>query len=372
MRILLMGDASNYHRSLSAGLREAGCEVVVASDGGGFMHTGRDIDLSRRLPGRLGGMELWARLHLGLAPKLRGFDVVSIASQSFVSLKPSRQRAIFDRLRRTNRSVFLTALAADPHYVATCLSPDCPLPYSEYMIGREPAPFLRENPGGARAWTTPEMMQLSRHIYASVSGAVSALYEYHTILQTAISPSLTAYAGIPIDMRSVTPVEMEERPRKVRLFLGRHRHRIVEKGTDIIEAAARSVVEAHPGKAELVIVENRPYDEYVALQRSSHIVLDQLYSLSPGTNALLAMAQGLCTLSGADESFYRFIGETELRPVIHVEPDYESVRAALTEAVSHPDRLKARGLAGRDFVSRHNDSRTVASRFIDFWSSRLR
>ena len=60
-----------------------------------------------------------------------------------------------------------------------------------------------------------------------------------------------------------------------------------------MEHAARAVVDRYPGKAELVIVENRPYDEYLGLLRSAHVVLDQLYSYTPATNALQAMAYGV-------------------------------------------------------------------------------
>ena len=52
MRILLLGDASNCHRTLATGLRQLGQEVVVASDGTMWMDTERDIDLLRRHSGR--------------------------------------------------------------------------------------------------------------------------------------------------------------------------------------------------------------------------------------------------------------------------------------------------------------------------------
>ena len=47
MKILLLGDYSNYHRALSLALRKLGHDVTVASDGSRWMDTGRDIDLSR-------------------------------------------------------------------------------------------------------------------------------------------------------------------------------------------------------------------------------------------------------------------------------------------------------------------------------------
>ena len=69
-----------------------------------------------------------------------------------------------------------------------------------------------------------------------------------------------------------------------------------------MEAAARAVVGRYPSRAELIIVENRPYEEYLGLMRSAHVVLDQLYSYTPATNALQAMAYGLNTVSGERRS----------------------------------------------------------------------
>jgi len=47
MKILLLGDASNYHVALAKGLRTLGHDVTVASNGSKWMKTPRDIDLYR-------------------------------------------------------------------------------------------------------------------------------------------------------------------------------------------------------------------------------------------------------------------------------------------------------------------------------------
>ncbi len=62
MKILLLGDASNYHATLAHALRLEGHDVTLASSGSGWMRTHRDIDISRK-NGKLGGAILWARLN---------------------------------------------------------------------------------------------------------------------------------------------------------------------------------------------------------------------------------------------------------------------------------------------------------------------
>ena len=371
LKILFVGDASSYHRTLASGLRELGHETVVASNGGYWLDTGRDIDLRRRFKGKIGGLDLWLRLNLGLRQKLMGFDIVSLCSQSFIELRPGRKAQLLDYLKANNSSVFCTALGTDPNYVAECLDPATALRYNEFRIYGKDSPYLKANPDICDRWFAPDMRRLDSHFYSSVDGAVSALYEYHVALRRVLPEAKIAYAGIPIDTDAIRPVDLSDRPSKIRLFLGRYKDRLLEKGTDVMEWAARAVVDRYPDRAELVIVENRPYDDYLELLKSAHVVLDQLYSYTPATNALQAMAYGLNTVSGGAPEFYDFIGEKELHPVIHVEPDYESVVRALEDVVLHPEGIRPRGLQSREFVVRHNDYRTVAARALDFWTSRL-
>lgn len=370
LRILLVGDASNYHRALAEGLRAMGHEVVLASNGSGWMDTERDIDISRR-DGKVWGALLWMRLRRLMQSRFRGFDVVQLNNPVFVNLRPERNMILFNELKRHNRGVFLSALGTDTQYVDMCLSPYSPLAYSEWMAGGEPSPYYKESPEIVEAWQKDPLRTHCETIYDGIAGAVSALYEYHLACRRCLPESHIAYGGIPIDTRSIQPVEMPDRIDKVKLFLGMHRDRKVEKGTDRLLAAARRVVERYPDKCTLEIVENIPYAQYIERMRGSHVVLDQLYSYTPATNALLAMAMGLNTVSGGEEDYYRFIGEERLHPIINAVPDDDALYGIIEETVLHPELIKQRGLEGREFVVKHNDTSVVARRFVDFWTRRL-
>lgn len=372
MKILLLGDASNCHRTLAIGLRGLGHEVTVASDGTRWMQTERDIDLSRRLPGLLGGAELYFRALRLAATTFKGFDVVAIHNPVFLSLRPGRVRRIFDIIRRNNRSVFLTALGTDTPYVEGCLDPSGSLRYSEYMHFGKPSPMVLEHPDRTTIWTGEKMSSHCCHIYSYIDGAVAVLYEYLLSARRWLLTPEVAYGGIPIDMKELVMSEIPERPEKVRLFLGRHKERLAAKGTDRLETAARRAIERHPGKAELIIVENRPYKEYIELLSQAHVVIDQAYSYSPATNALLAMAKGQCAVSGAEPEFYDFIGENRLRPIFNSPVDTESMTEMFEKIITAPPgELRRRGLEGREFVEKHNAAPVVAARFADFWQSYL-
>lgn len=137
MKILLLGDASNYHHTLSIGLSRAYHDVTVASNGSTWMHTSRDIDLSRHRS-KPGGALLWAKLNTILSARLKGYDVVQIHNPIFLDLRPERVKVIFDRLRRHNGAVCLTMLGTDSPFVDMCMGPESPLKYSEFSSFRYP------------------------------------------------------------------------------------------------------------------------------------------------------------------------------------------------------------------------------------------
>ncbi len=367
--ILLLGDYSNCHRALSAGLRAIGCNVTVASDGSKWMDCERDVDISRR-PGKLGGLFYTLKMHRLLRTSLSGFDIVAIHDPQFGVLRPERLRPLFDLLKRRNGSVFLTSMSTDLAYLDMLEAKDSPLHYSEWFVDGKRSRMYESMPEMWNAWHLPELVDYQNYVFDNIDGAVSILYEYHMGIERRLGKEKVSYGGLPIVIEDYAPVELPDNPGKIRFFLGRDRNRKLMKGSDYLEIAAKRVVERHPDKAELVIVENRPYGEFVELLKSAHVVLDQIYSYTPATTALMAMAYGLNVVSGGEPEYYDFIGEQDNRPIINAPIEVEPMTAALEQIVKNPREIRERGLRSREFVMKHNDSRVVARRFLDFWNER--
>ena len=370
MKILLLGDYSNCHRALSIGLRRLGHEVTLVSDGSKWMQCDKDIDLSRH-PGKLGGLQLFYRMLCPLHRYLRGYDVVAVNDLNFAKLRPQRLRYLFDRLKRDNGAVFLTAMSTDIAYLDMVSASDTPLRYSEWFVGHEPSRWYRQNPGLWEQWHDPKLVDYQRYALDRIDGAVSVLYEYELGMRRALGADRSAYGGLPIDVSSFNPVTLPKNPDKIKLFLGRDRTRMPQKGSDMLEDAAREAIARHPGRAELTIVENRPFNEFIALLRDSHVVMDQIYSYTPATTALMAMAYGLNVISGAEPEYYDYIGETDLHPIINAPIEMPGLVETIEDTILHPELIAERGRQSRIFVEKHNDCVTVAQRFIDFWTSRM-
>lgn len=367
MKILFVGDASNYHNTLANAIASMGHDVTVASHGSYWMNTRRDIDISRPCKGKVGGALLWIKLNTALRNSFKGYDVVQISSPTFLNLRPQRIREIFNRLKRDNGKVFLSALGTDCYYVDMCCKQNSPLKYSEWQIHGQPGPNIKKKAD----WHQPILRDHCRYIYDNIDGVVTALYEYDLSVREILSPDKFIYGGIPIDTNSVTPEFIDTPPESVSLFLGRHRDRQIEKGTDRMEKVAQAIANKYPNQCKLDIVENLPYEEYLRRLRDAHIVLDQLYSYTPATNALLAMAMGLNSVSGGEEEYYEFIGEKELRPIINAVPDDNELFNTLENVILNPELIVKRSREGRAFVEKHNDSKVVAQRFIDFWQQKM-
>ncbi|MCM1153401.1 MAG: hypothetical protein NC328_07095 [Muribaculum sp.] len=366
-KVLLIADYSNFHFTLAKGLRDLGCEVNVVSDGSAFMQCRHDVDISRR-PGKLGGLALFLKM-CRIRNLLSGYDFVSLRNPNFLELKPDKSRFFFRRLLKDNRHVFLTDLTTDTPFLDMLEAPDSPLSYSEWFVDGKPNRLRLLDAPQWDGWHAPPMRRLDNEVYDNIDGAVSALYEYHLSLQRRLPPEKIAYGGIPIDVDEINP-SFVDTSGKIRFFLGRDYRRKLIKGTDLLEQAARDVMAANPGKVELDIVENVSRTEFFERMRQCNVVLDQIYSYTPATTALEAMAMGIPVVSGAEPEFYEFIGEKESFPIYNAPIELDPLRRLLQSIVADRRRLRENSLAGRDFVRRHNDKSVVAARFLNFWKSR--
>ena len=123
----------------------------------------------------------------------------------------------------------------------------------------------------------------------------------------------------------------------------------------------------------MVVATRMPYHEYTSLMRHSHVILDQLYSYTPATNALIGMAQGLVAVSGAEPEYYDLIGERDNRPIVNVNPLVEGeIEAKLEEIIARKAELPTWAERSRAFVEKHNAAPVVAQRYLDFWNKLLR
>ena len=361
MKILLIGEYSNVHATLAEGLRTLGHEVTVASNGDFWKDYPRDIDVSRPA-GRLGGIRLLAKIYT-ILPRLRGYDVVQLINPLFFELKAGQLFRFYRYLRRHNKKVFLGGFGMDWYWVHGCTY-DKPLRYSDFNFGDQ----VRTDPEAIRYqqdWLGTDKERLNRMIADDCDGIITGLYEYWACYQPAF-PAKTTFIPYPIRMPAVT--EFVEAPQRVTVFIGINRERSAYKGTDIMLRAAEAILAKYPDRMQLLKAESVPFEEYGRMMEHADAILDQLYAYTPSMNPLLAMSKGIICIGGGEPENYEIIHETELHPIINVEPNYESVCQALENLVLHPERIPDLKRQSVEYVRRHHDYMKVARQYLDFWT----
>lgn len=361
MKILLLGEYSNVHAGLAEGLRKLGHEVTVASNGDFWKNYPRDIDLCRK-PGRLGGLKLMARVYT-LLPRFRGYDIVQIINPIFVELKAERIFPILRYLLRHNKKVVLCGMGMDAYWVRTCTE-KMPLRYSDFNMGDT----LRDNKEALfeRAdWIGTAKEALNQYAAEKCAGIVTGLYEYWACYHPCF-PMKTTFIPLPIRLEE-PPIISDDITMPIHGFIGISKSRHAYKGTDIMLRAAEDVARKYPERLKLRVANGVPFREYQELMNGSDFILDQLYSYTPAMNALLAMGKGIICIGGGEPENYEIIHEGQLRPIINVQPTYQSVYEEIENLVLHPERIPTLKRESVAYVRKHHDYIHVARLYEEFY-----
>ncbi|MDE7351174.1 MAG: hypothetical protein K2N25_08905 [Muribaculaceae bacterium] len=368
MKILMLGDYSNLHACLAKELRKRGHDITLVSDRGVYMKTDADIEL-RRKPGILGGIRYLYKV-LALLPSWSGYDVVQLINPQFLELKPGKLRMIYDILKKNNRSVFLTMCGNDHFFIKDCVETDL-FRFSEFRIGKGKTPYAKCDPIKETGWLIPAHASYHKHLYDTIDGAMAVLPEYDMSARRHMNTSKLTFTNIPIELENLKFSEMPT-DGPVRILVGFRQDMEIQKGTARLLDLCLELEEEMPEKLEVNAVRNLPLADYLQELRRSHIVIDQLYSYSPATNALQTMALGRISASGGQPEYYDYIRE-EHQPVFCLSPleEESSIKERLRSLILDTEKMRHMGLEGRKLVEKHNDVRNIAPLFETHWKKHL-
>ncbi len=370
MKILLIGEYSNVHATLAEGLRQLGHVVTVVSNGDFWKDYPRDISLVRR-PGKIGGIMLWIKLQ-AILPRLKGYDVVQLINPMFIELKAERLFSVYDYLRKHNKRVFLGGYGMDWYWVNGCLNKRL-LRYSDFNIGdkiRTNADALKER----KDWIGTEKERLNKYIANDCDGIITGLYEYW-VCYNMYFPDKTSFVPFPIRMpdnqtENDSQQSTDSHHFPIRIFIGISKGRSEYKGTDIMLRAAKAIESKYPEKVSLYIAEGMPFSKYQSMMNDSDVILDQLYSYTPAMNALLAMSKGIVCVGGGEPENYEILKEDNLRPIVNVLPNYDSVYLEIENIVLHPELIDRLKRQSTEYVRRHHNYVKVAKQYEQIYTKK--
>lgn len=363
MKILFLGDYSNVHTTLGRELRRRGHEVTVVSDKCGCMGLDTDIYVSRG--SYIGSGFTYLYRLFSLMPDLKGYDVVQFINPHFFELRPGKLRYFLRELRRHNGNLFLTLAGNDHFFLKRCLDRST-FRYSEFRVGYERTEYSRQCPQFERGYMLPGVADYTEWFYRAMDGGMAVLPEYYIASRDEMGDKLI-HTGLPIDLDDLRSSPLPEGD-KVRILVGMRSASVSSKGTDRLLELAQELAREHESAIEVRNVCDLPWREYLEEIRHSHIVLDQLYSYSPGMNALNTLALGRVCGSGAQPEYYSTIGEPDLRPLLSLSPLEDNLKENLLRIATDRDKLSEMAASGRKLVEKHNDVRLIADRYESHWN----
>lgn len=400
MRILLLGEYSNLHATLSTALRRAGHTVLLVSDGDGWKNYPRDIDLRRRCAGPWGSLRYLSHL-VTLLPRFRGYDVVQLINPVFLDVKPRWNRWVFDYLQRHNRLVSVGCFGDDYYVLHHTQDPSLFLYSDLQAYGR---PIHHElNDRRLHTWLHTPKAALTQHIMSRAACLIPCLYEYYKVYIHTPLKSKVHYIPLPIlqapnssNPSSLTPnpsplplppSSFPLPPSPVHLLLAVQRTRGLMKGTDQLAPLLERLAANHPDVIQLTRIESVPFAEYQRLVAQADVVVDQLYSYTPAMAALQSLSQCKVVISGYEAEYARFLSETEASAsiysgeadaftlalqtgIINLRPYADEANYRLLEQLlTHPQHVRTMQQAAVAYVQRHHDAQRVAQRYLEVWSS---
>lgn len=367
MRILFIGDYSNLHTTLAQELKALGHEVHVLSDGCGHMKVPTDIYLKRE-KGFFNSFRYLFDI-FSLLPRLKDYDVVQMINTNFLSLKPTKIKYFYDRLKEQNRSMFLTLAGNDYYYVKACYDAKI-FRYSEFKVGNEFTPGHKANPGHMYGWISNINKHWAEYLLNDITGAVAVLPEYVMPVNDLLGEKL-AFSNLPINF-SQLPAPQSFMDDKVNILVGMRSGYEEMKGSKILYKIAKELEEEHPDKVKLHLAKDLPFNDFINLLSKSDIVLDQLYGYSPAMTALYAMSMGKLVGTGGQPEYYEAIGNPEEQPLLSLTPFDTDIKERLVKLINNREEIIRRGKASRKIALENNDSKVVAQRFLNHWEKLLK
>lgn len=138
------------------------------------------------------------------------------------------------------------------------------------------------------------------------------------------------------------------------------------KGSKYVFEAMNSLI-AEGANIELVLIENRPWEEALALYATADLAIDQLLIGAYGSLSVELMALGIPTICYLDP---RTLSNYPEKPPI-LNASAFTLRDAVQSVLANPAQLQPYREQGPAYVARHHDAMVVAQHAVDSYQRAL-
>lgn len=352
MRILLLGELSGFHANLKTGLVNLGHEVTIAGYTEGWKKMSVDFDLDSNYP------RLFGKIHRLFKPLVnplifKNNDIVQFVSP--LLFQPLFNEFLNKHIISNNTKTFLAGVSSSDPYYHIGLNTFDYTPFDEYDKSKK-----------ERYFPSFSKIDLKTHsgLLKTIDGYIPSCYDYYAGYKLMKYEKLREIIPYPIVLEEFEFIDFPSTNKKIKLFHGISRSNF--KGSKYIIQAMETLVQKYPMDVEIEIVDRLPYAEYIKKMNNSHVVIDQCRSYSYAINALISMAKGKITLSGAEPIAMKSMGFEDV-PVINIRPNSNQIYDELISLLEIKDRLHEISNASRLFVKKNHDANIIAMRYVNEW-----
>ena len=139
------------------------------------------------------------------------------------------------------------------------------------------------------------------------------------------------------------------------------------KGTHVVLAAIEILSKTRSGDFEFKVVTGLNFADYIKEITSADIVIDQVWSQSPGMNALWLLGMGKIVFSGntsLSKNYFNFSSES---PIYDAPPEPAKLAAELSKVISLKNSFPRISEAGREYVKENHDHIKIALEYVNHW-----
>lgn len=373
MKILLVGEYSRLHNSLKEGLEAIGHQATLISSGDYFKDYPSDIKLHRKFDSGIG-----RKLKIGIYKILRrditsifllkqffkqkkhlkNYDVVQLINERPLGAQPEEERKLIRFLKRHNAQLFLLCCGTD--YLSIKYAYDKKYSYS-ILTPLFENKVSKKDFRQVLSYLKPSYLNHHRFVFDNIQGVIATDMDYH--LPMLHHPKYLGLIPNPINIDKIKQIKNPIKD-KIIIFHGINRANFFKKGNDLFEKALKIIDEKYTDKVEIIVTENLPYNKYIEIYNSAHILLDQVYAYDQGYNALEAMAKGKVVFTGAEKEFLDYYQLKEDEVCINALPDVDELVRKLSWLIENPAKITEIGNNARGFIEKHHDYKEVAEKYL--------
>ena len=380
MKILLIGEYSRLHNSLKEGLLILGHDVFIIADGDHFKKF--DVDYSIRptlfsdywllkklsyfcykiLKIDFTKLERAYRFHSFL-PQLKKYDIVQLINSDAIETYPIFSKILLKKIFFQNKKTILLVCGDETPVIDYLLKDKFQYSILTPLLHN---PKMKKKFFYSLKYTRKNYRNLFEFVSGNVSKIITSDLDYKIPMekmgfQTTLIPN-------PINTKKIQFNSLEISG-KINIFLGINTGSSIKKGTIYFEKALEIISRKYPEKVEIIITQNIPYNKYINIYNKAHILLDQVYGLDQGYNALEAMAKGKVVFTGAETQFMSYYNLNE-RVCINAIPDIEYLVNELSFLIENSNEIIEIGKRARKFIEKEHDYIDITEKYLRAWNFR--